>query len=377
MGHRILHLIDTTGPGGAETVFVELATGLDPERWPGLAVVTGPGWVCDQVEARGIQPVVVPSLQRSFDVRFLGRLVRVIRRHRIDLVQTHLLGSAVYGVIAARWAGARVVCTFHGHWDLQGAGRLRAFKRWLVDRGADRLVFVSESLRTAFREAGFVRGGRTGSAVIHNGVVMPEGRGEREGVRRDLGIADGQFLVGAIGNVRPAKRYDIFIDAAAQVCARCPGVRFVIAGDTANPEFPPLVRRRAALKLEQQLTFLGFRDDVWGLVGALDLLVNTSDTEGFSLTTVQALAAGTPVLATRSGGPEEIVDDGRTGLLVPRGEVERVASGILRLLDDPALRASLAGAGQAEAARRFPLRRMLLEYENMYRQVLGRGSQTG
>jgi glycosyltransferase involved in cell wall biosynthesis len=318
--------------------------------------------------------VVIPSRSASFDLPHLRGLMRAIRRHRIDLVQTHLLGAAVYGTAAARLSGVPVVCTFHGAWDLQEAGRYRAVKRWLVRHAPGRLVFVSESLRRTFEAEGFFRPGH--DTVIHNGVSCPTEAAGRDAARRRLGVPAGRFLVGAIGNVRPAKGYRVLLEAAALLAVRLPDVGFVVAGDTGHPEYQALRDRRAALGLEDTVSFLGFREDIWDILGALDVLVSVSRSEGFSLTTVQAMAAGVPVVATRSGGPEEILEDGRTGLLVANGSAEAVAEGIERLYTDACLRARLGAEGKGEGRRRFSLRRMLLGYRSLYAALLGHTSQT-
>jgi glycosyltransferase involved in cell wall biosynthesis len=146
--------------------------------------------------------------------------------------------------------------------------------------------------------------------------------------------------------------------------------RFVVAGDVRGPQGESLLRQRDALGLADYVTFLGFREDVWDVLGALDVYVSTSQSEGFSLTAVQALATGVPVVATRSGGPEEIVTDGQTGFLVEVGAVGAIAGALMRLVRDPALRASLGRAGPPSVTTRFTLRRMLDAYEKVYLEAM-------
>jgi len=147
---NILHVIDTTGPGGAETVFVQLATCLDAHKWQSFAAVPGRGWVYDTVAETGLQPIVTPC-SGSFDLRYLVALCRAIRNHRIDLVQTHLFTASVYGSLAGTLCGVPVVSTFHGRPDLAGSERYRALKFRILRRGARKVVFVSESLRSIER----------------------------------------------------------------------------------------------------------------------------------------------------------------------------------------------------------------------------------
>src|SRR5262245_66208871 len=109
----VLHLIDTGGPGGAETIFLNLVTGLDPARWRSVAVVPVKDWLWGALEAEGIEPILLPSVG-SFDIKLLTSVMSLALKHRADLIQTHLFTSAVYASVAATPLGLPVVCTFHG-----------------------------------------------------------------------------------------------------------------------------------------------------------------------------------------------------------------------------------------------------------------------
>jgi hypothetical protein len=114
---RVLHLIDTGGPGGAETIFLKLVQGLDPQQWESIAAVPWPGWLSDTLQSRGIEPLMVPT-HGSFDLGYARRIVQLVRERRIDLIQTHLLTTAVYASLAGRFCGIPVVSTFHGTNDV-------------------------------------------------------------------------------------------------------------------------------------------------------------------------------------------------------------------------------------------------------------------
>jgi glycosyltransferase involved in cell wall biosynthesis len=128
---------------------------------------------------------------------------------------------------------------------------------------------------------------------------------------------------------------------------------------------------RAELGLESVVTFTGFREDVERVMAALDVFVVSSSAEGFSLTTVQAMAAGLPVVATRCGGPEEILRNGELGVLVPTRSPEALADAVQRLVDRPAERRRITLAARAEAESRFALTSMVSGYEALYERCLG------
>ncbi|MDX1394154.1 MAG: glycosyltransferase [Gemmatimonadota bacterium] len=372
MPRRVLHLIDTGGPGGAETVFMEVAEGLAGRGWEPVPVVPVIDWLHRALADRGLDPVVLEGTG-SFDLGFLRRLVSLARSERIDLIHTHLLGSAVYGGLAGRLLAVPVVSTLHGHTDLDERESYRLAKRRVIDGRSTSLVFVSRALRDHFLSGRPLR--RAEARVVHNGIALDRCPPIRNpSLRPELGAGGNEVLVGAIGNVREPKAYDVLLRSAAEVVGCRSDVRFVVVGEASGDLYERLLEQRSALGLEETLRFVGFRDDVTAVLQALDVYVSSSTHEGFSLTTLHAIACGVPVVATRSGGPSEIVEDGVSGLLAEPGDAEGLAtcldavlSGRLTGGTDPRVadRRRLADVG------RFSTEAMVSGYEAIYHGALG------
>jgi glycosyltransferase involved in cell wall biosynthesis len=362
---RVLHTVDTWGPGGAETVCVELASGLDPARFQSSAAVIREGWVHDALRARGVDVSMARTGRGPVDIAYLGRLLTIARRQRVSLIQSHLLTANLYGGFVARLLGIPAVATFHGMVDVDPGDRLAGVKLRLITANATRLVFVSEALRQHFSRAHAVPGHRT--MVIPNGIDPQHFRPAPTGVlRQALGLSTDAVLVGAVGNLRPAKGYDDLLEVAALLRDEYPQVHFVVVGERSEPMYARLVARRNVLGLDTRVHFIGFRDDVAAVLNGVDFYVSTSRSEGFSLTTIQAMACGLAVAATRSGGPEEIVTDGEDGLLVPVSEPAAMARAVASLATDVEWRRRLARVGRETVIRRFSLRRMIEAYEAVY-----------
>ena len=361
----ILHSIDTTGPGGAETVFTTLASGLPQSRFRSLAVIRGTGWVYDELHRLGIQPQILES-RGSFNWRYLSALVALIRREQVDLVQSHLLGSNVYCSLAGALTGVPVVATFHGNVDIGAAERFKGLKFRIINRGASCTVAVSEALRTDIIHSTPLRA--SASRVIHNGIDCAAfQRPRRDELRQRFGWAASDLVIGCLGNIRPAKGYDILLAAAVQMRERVPGVRIVIAGQPGRGDlYDRLQQMRTELGLQETVQFIGFIDDPAGFLANLDLFMLSSVTEGFSIATIQAMAAGLPVLVTQSGGPQEIVTHGVNGWMVPPGDPDSLAAAVARLAADPALRTSLAEAGKEHVNATFDIGVMLNAYCDIY-----------
>ncbi len=369
---RILHTIDTTGPGGAETVFIELATRLMGPSDENIVAITGPGWVDDELRRRGAH-VHLLSESGSFDVRYLYGLVRLIRRYRIDLVQSHLLGSGVYCSLAGMICRVPVVSTFHGSVDFGSSEKKLALKVFALNRGSSRCVFVSDSLRKEV--VARCRVSRRKAITIHNGIDAAVFTPNRNcALRQELGLADDAIIVGAVGNVRPSKDYDTFLRAAALVRADSPRYQFIIVGEASNGLAERLLRLRRDLGLDDAVHFIGFRQDIAALLNSLDVFILSSISEGFSLATVQAMACGVPVVATRSGGPEEIISDGVNGILVDIRSETQLAGAIRRVAENAAIRESLASSALELARSRYTLDTMLARYHALYEGLIGRSA---
>lgn len=363
----VIHLIDTTGPGGAETVFLDLAQGMARRGWPAIPVIAGPGWVWDTAVARGLEPVALAPGGR-FALGYLTRLARLASRSGARLIHAHLLGSAVYGGLAGRLAGVPVIATFHGMTDFPVRDPLQRLRYGLLRFGVDRITLVSDPLRTEVLT-------RTGypadrAHVVHNGIdVTRFYPGRDPGLRHDLSLPPDAFVIGALGNVRPAKAYEVLVRAAALLPEGPKPWRVVIAGDTGDSTYPHLLQLVADLGLAGRVVFAGFRDDVAATLRGYDLFVLSSRSEGFSLATVQALATGLPVVATRSGGPEEILAGSEAGILVPPDDPAALAEAIVRVMQDSTLASALAARGPARARERFSLEAALDQYQELYRAL--------
>lgn len=367
---NILHTIDTTGPGGAETVFIDLASRLARARYTPTVAITGPGWVADELRRRGFDPVMLAT-QASFDANYVRQLLRIIRRHRIDIVQSHLFGSNIYCSAAGFLSRTPVVSVFHGAVDVAKRERFVKAKFGVVNGGSAAVVCVSDHLRQSLLQTTNLSARK--AVTIYNGIDTRRFFPRRDtGVRAALGIADDDIVVGTIGNVRRPKAYDVLLRAARWLADRSPKFKFIVAGAGGNRLHEELLALRAQLKLEDRVFFIGFRADAEVVLNNCDVFALSSSSEGFSIATLEAMACGVPVAVTRSGGPEEIVTHEANGLLVPTQAPDALAQAIERLAGDAALRARLIAAAHRLVESKFTLDAMVAQYEQIYARVLRR-----
>jgi glycosyltransferase involved in cell wall biosynthesis len=364
----ILHTIETAGPGGAETVVLNLASRLDSSRFRSIVLLPGEDWLSERLREHGIPTFFVDS-KAWYDFRMPVGMARLVRKEKVDLIHSHLPMQNFYSCLVGRLTGRKTVATYHGAIELAQSGRLRgAIQFGWVKRSADAVVVVCDFVGDMLRQSGFplkkiVR--------IHNGInpdpfqVPADGR-----LRRELGLRNGTKLIGTVANVRQSKGYEFFIQAARKVIDTRPDVRFVASGDIDPVLGKPLFESIEKLGLKERFLFLGFRTDVPEFLSELDVFVLPSVSEGFPLVALEAMASSRPVVVTRSGGPQEIVDDGKTGFLVPPADSGALAQKICELLDNPGRAAALGRAAQEKVASAFTLDKMVNDYERLYERLL-------
>jgi len=364
---NVLNIIDTGGPGGAETVFLQTATRLDPARFRSAVVVGGTGWLADRLGQTGVQPHIISS-RGSFNFRYLAALRRVARQSQADVVIAHLYGSAIYSSLLGLIHPLPVISVLHGQTDISQSGRLAGLKSAIVRKGSRRVVFVSKRLQDDLSSRLPLPPSRC--LVIPNGVDTQIFRPCRDrSIRDELRLTENTVLVGAVGNVRQPKAYDIFMRAAQILLAGSDRFHFVVAGESGGELGRELMELCRTLGIERRATFLGLRSDIASVLNNLDVFVLSSKTEGFSIACIEAMACGVPVVATRSGGPEEILQ-GDVGLLVPTGDPGALASAIEQVTSSKELAAGLAARAMKRVNEEYSLAKMLARYEDLVTSVV-------
>jgi len=363
----ILHLIDTTGPGGAETVFIQLADKLRDMGNQSIVVIRGNGWVKNELERRGLTPIVIPS-KGSFALGFLKELISIIKMYRVDVIQSHLLGSNVYGAIAGLITRTPVVATYHGMVDINPNERFKWLKNRVMKWGITRYVAVSQQLLNNIRNQNLLVQSR--ASVIYNGVdISRYGMNSSDSIKTKLNLNDNSILAGCLGNIRPAKAYHILIDAGAELIKKYPELHFVIAGDKKKSLMEQLDKQLKQRGVERNFHFIGFSDNSAEFLTQMNLFVLCSSSEGFSISTIEAMASGLPVVVTKCGGPEEIVTPDENGIMVETNNPRALSKGISLLIDDSDLCQKISVKGKKHVALKFSLEKMLNNYNALYNDL--------
>jgi len=394
---RVIHVITRFDKGGSAENTYLTAAGLDRDAYE-VVMVMGPSGESEmgpleraaveenlsRLRAQGVKILTFAGLVRRVspvnDLTALFALWRLFRRERPALVHTHTSKAGILGRWAAWLAGVPVlVHTPHGHvfWGYFGPAKTRVFilLERLTALITDRLVMLTDQERLdhlRFRVAPEEK-----FTTVHSGVDLRRFMApadERDGARKSLGIPDGAFVVGAVGRLTAVKGHRHLLDAARAVIDRCPETIFVFLGT--GELLAELQRQAAALGIESNVRFAGWRPDVGLAMRAFDLFAFPSINEGMGKALVEAMALGKPVVASRIGGIADLVNDGVNGFLVPPADPKALADRILFLLEHPETGRRMA-AKAAETAADYGSAAMVRKIEALYADLLphreGRG----
>jgi glycosyltransferase involved in cell wall biosynthesis len=364
--YTILHTIESGGPGGAETVVLNLVKKLNPERFKSIVLLPPGPWLNPRLRELGV-PVIEVSWKVWYDPSGPLAMIKAVRKCGIDLIHSHLPGQNFYSCIAGTLTRRKTLVTYHGPVEFHdGQSAKGKAKLWFVKNTADRAIVVCKMVKEILVDHGF-HDDRI--SVIYNGIdpaphmIGTEGTGT---LRSELGLGPDDKLVGMVANVRQSKGYDVLVKACAEVSKQFPRVTFVAVGDVLDVLAQPIKKLVDELSLADRFVFLGFRSDIPNILRDLDVFVLASTSEGMPLAVLEAMASRKAMVATRCGGIPEVVDDGQTGLLVPPSDPSALARAIRDLLSDRSRALRLGANAQAKFQKEFTLDGMVQRYERLY-----------
>jgi L-malate glycosyltransferase len=349
---------------GAERLVVETIRRLGPRIRPTVFCLDAQGSLGAELERDGID-VVVFGRRPGLDFGVAGRLAQEVRRRHIHVVHAHQYTPFFYAALAKLRTGARfrLILTEHGrHYPDLVSTQRRLGNRLLLSRLANRInavcAFSADALAA---KDGFPR---QRIDIIPNGIDLAEY--DRPTPPAE-GLPAGRRFITTIARFHPVKDHATLIRAFAKIAARFPDVDVLLAGE--GPLKHDLESLAATLKVTDRIRFLGVRRDVPALLKATTVFALTSVSEGASLTVLEAMAAGRPIVLTDVGGNPELVRRNVDGLLPPRGDVDGIAQALATMLADPTLAARFGESAALRVRREFLLDRTVERYYELYRAL--------
>ena len=376
---RVAYLPTVLQAAGAEKQMLALAERLPKDRFEvEFIALSGAGDYDDRARAAGI-PInglgTIPPPDVSRAERAVRRAIKtwrymaIARRARYDIVDAWLYPADILAALVRPFTRTPIVVAGRRNLGDLADAPVGSIVGWRHTRDGGSMRLWPTPRQWPPHVLSREQVDQSKLRVIRNGVELPDPlpQDARAAKRRSLGIADDAVLIGCVANYRPVKQLEFLVDAFATVAATNPNARLLLVGE--GEMRGPLERQIRSLGLDTVAKLHGADLNPRELIGSLDLVVQSSGSEGLPNALLEAAAAGRPIVATAAGGTGEIVIDGETGLLVPTNDRAALASAMSRAVQDPGLRSRLGRAARQHVATTFGMDRFVAEFAALYEEL--------
>lgn len=320
--------------------------------------------------ARAMNTPLIEVEDRSrFDFKALKNTINHCKLNNVDIWHAHDYKTNLIGLIVKKFHPMKLITTTHG-WDRFDGGLPRYFKwdkKWFLPR-YERVICVSENVRSECIQAGLAK---SSCPLIENAIDTAQFKRLRTvsvAKSEDFGIQDCTQVIGSIGRLSEEKGFDLLIDAACRLLHEGAQIRLVIAGE--GPIRNQLETQIAESGFSKHIQLVGFRQDTRAFYEGLDTFVLSSHREGLPNVLLEAMAVGTPVLATRVGGVERVVQQNENGLLIEPGSSEQIYAGLKQLMNSAEQRQKFSQRGLASVTKHWSFSKRMDAIVKVYEEVL-------
>ncbi|MCB9078077.1 MAG: glycosyltransferase [Anaerolineaceae bacterium] len=358
----IVHLITELSAGGAQMALFRLLQRIDRRQFSPVVACLYNGDAAVAQLIRGLEiPVLDLGMKTKLHWGAFWRLYRLLRQIQPVILHTWLFHANLPGRLVGRLAGVPTIICSERTMAMESEWRYR-LNRWTIGL-VDQVVAVSANVRDF--TVSHIGLPAEKVMVIYNGLdISSEPVGSRQSARRELDLPAEVCVIGAVSRLDPVKGINVLLRAMVSIADG----QLVIIGD--GPEWDILQKLTSDLGLTARVHWAGYRADVTALLPAFDILVQPSLHEGLPNTVLEAMAARLPVVATAVGGTPELVEHGRTGLLVPAQDAAALASAINLLKGNTELSRQMGQAGFDRVRQQFTVEQMAHRYETLYHQLI-------
>jgi len=366
---KILLIYYEPRPSGQTTHVLSLIQGLDRQNYHlTLALPPHLQQSLPRLNRANLDIIPLPIRKLIWGPGLIRSLIRLIRRHKIDIVHVHSQEAGLPMRLVAWLAGTAKIIYTPQTIDIRRAnwqGVYLQIERMLAHL-TDLIISVNEFDRKRLISLSI---SANKVVTIPNGIDLTrfDALINPSHIREDLGLLAGRPLIMQVGRLSPQKKPLAFLKGAAVVARRYPEAQFALIGE--GPLQAALVQQIQALGLQEQVHLLGWRDQAFKLLAAADIVTLTSQWEGTPYALLEAMAWSRPIVTTAANGCSEVVNHGVTGYLAPVGDIDAWADAVINLLDDPAKAATMGQQGRYRVEQCFSLEQMIRQIESVYEQV--------
>jgi sugar transferase (PEP-CTERM/EpsH1 system associated) len=374
---HIMHVVRTgSAVGGIESGIINIANHIPAERFRvSLCAFDTQETFSQRISRKDAEYHLLPKTGSGVDWQLIGRLSRLFRRTKIDIVHSHNWATFLYAVSAAAWAGVPIIHGEHGNtFDELGATNVpKLWTKRLLGPRVDRLVAVSQAIAAEWVKYGVPL---PKIAWIPNGVDVERfrPRADVKRLRRSFGMPEEGYVIGTVGRFDPIKQYAVLIEAFAQITSRRGDCHLAFLGDgPCNEELQSLAE---GLGIGTRVSWLGHRCDPELFLPALDIFALPSLSEGMSNAVLEAMSSGLPVVCSDLSAHREALEQDKEGALIYPCNPQTLAEALEGLINDTDRRRALGAAARRKVVAQFNMARMIADYARLYGEVSARKNQT-
>jgi glycosyltransferase involved in cell wall biosynthesis len=376
---NVLHLMNTFSDSSISRIVLRLVESMDMKdiRWH-VGALSDPGVIKEEFIRIGAQGIDFSENGKNNSRIMMNDVRKYVLTNHIRIIHTHtprtiFTGySALSGLSNISHLGTKHLLTKSGDrkWGLifSTLDRLSLYF-------PDVLIPVSQAMyRQIVKQPGIQPShvNMIRNAIPNEHFYLPS---QRDSCRKELGLPTNAIVLGYTGRIQQVKRLDILLDAFIQIVGLYPEAWLVICGEgEARPQLEESAIRSG---ISDKIIWTGFRQDIPRLLSAMDIYIQTSSNEGLSLSILEAMAAGKPVIATDAGGNSEMIDHERNGLLIKNCSITEIVKSISLLIEKPGYREQLGMSALKLVQNDFSLNKMVKNYQNLYERVLSVGNRKG
>lgn len=362
---KILHITFNMGIGGTEQVIRQIIENSDAERFQHeiLCIDGAIGALGQELQSKGIY---IESRQRKpgTDIKLAVSIRGYIKNRKIDVLHCHQYTPYFYGVLGALFTKVKVIFTEHGRFYPDRHHFKRRFINPLLVLRTTHITAIAKSTADAVAKYEYIN--RKKIKVIYNGIRDLKGQEQsREALLKELNLASNYQYVGTIARLEPIKNQSMMINAFAEAKKTLPDLRLILIGDGAKMD--ELQIQSKQLGLEKDIIFTGFLDNPQRFIALFEIFLLSSFSEGTSMTLLEAMSMSTPCVVTNVGGNPEIIEDCKTGRLVPSDDAHLFSGAIIQILADRNLTELYGKAGRAKFLNDFVVKQMIHNYYALYK----------
>jgi len=378
---KILQLINGEYFGGAERIQEKLIKSINKDKFEVSYASLLSGNFTNRLRQENVQGYSV-HMKNRLDISVIPRLAGIIRKENIDIIHTHSIRTNVVGRLVGLFTGKPVITHVHSFITEETRNQFKNELNWVLERMtrrlSDKFITVTVSLKRELIENGVPAKKIT---TIPNGISLekqPAGK-KTGGIKELKRLIEEEPLeklnkIASVGNFRWAKGTEYLIRAVEKLKRKQSGdlkkdnlLKCILIGNFQDIEYKRKILQEINNRgLEDFIVFAGYVENVEDWLSAVDLLVIPSITEGLPLVALEAMRAGTPIVATQVGGLPDLLTNGETGILVPPKNADKLAEGIDKLLNNDSLAARIAARARKELENKYTAKSMIASIEELY-----------